>query len=115
MKALHNTWTWMYEKIFTWRWFVRLVRWLIISGGTVAESAFLIATLYVTICVVAHPLLTWIFPDRVILVLNQVSVIVFACIPELIVFSAVKVTIDHWKTAFITKGKWSFVWAVCYT
>lgn len=103
------------NELLSWKWFVRFVRWLIISGGTVAESAFLVATLYVTICVVAHPLLVWILPENVILVLNQVSVIVFACIPELIVFSAVKVTIDHWRTAFATRNKWSFVWAVSYT
>ena len=107
--------TWMYDNVLTWRWFVRLVRWLIISGGTVAESAFLVATLYVTACVVAHPLLTWIFPMQVIMILNQVSVLVFSWLPEVIVFSAVKITLDHWKTAWSTKNKWSFVWAIAYT
>lgn len=99
----------------SWHWFVRFVRWLIVSAGTVAESAFLLATLYVTICVVAHPLLTWILPTKTILVLNQVSVIVFACIPELIVLGAMRTTLDHWKTAIRTKGSWSLVWAIAYT
>jgi len=100
--------------IFSGRWIVDIVRWLIHTGGTVAESAFLLATVYVTINTVAHLLVTWLLPDNVIISLNQISVIAFSVLPELIVFAAIKVCYDHWKLAFSSKRIDAFFWAICY-
>lgn len=106
-----------YADMISFHWFNRFVNWLVISGGVIAQSAFMLATLYVTACVVAHQLLTWIFwrCPQVIPVLNQVSVLIFSWIPELIVAAAMTTSIQHWKTGFRTKYKWAFVWAVAYT
>jgi hypothetical protein len=111
------------------RWFVRIVRQIVISAGTVAASALIVATFYVTINVVAHQLLTWIFPStltvvsgkavvvdsKVILILNQVALIIFACIPELIIVEAVSESVGHWGMFKTTKNKWALVWAILHT
>ena len=78
----------LFHYITSGKWVVDLVRWMITTGGTIAESAFLLATVYVTTNTVAHTLVTWILPDRVISTLNQVSVIAFSVLPELIIFAA---------------------------
>jgi hypothetical protein len=97
------------------QWVVDFVQQLISFGGRVSESAFLIATVYVTLNTVAHLLLTWIFPGNVILVLNQVSVIAFAVLPELIIFNALQTTYDHWKMVINTKRVGAWAWAIAYS
>ncbi len=101
--------------IVSFQWIVDIVRWMIGTGGNVAESAFLLATVYVTINVVAHKLVTWTLPPNIISTLNQVSVIAFSVLPELIVAAAIKVTFDHYKMAWTTKRWDSWVWAALYT
>ena len=101
--------------IVTGAWIVDLVRWLVDTGGNVAESAFVLATVYVTINTVAHLLVTWLLPDGVITSLNQISVIAFSVLPELIVVAAMVVTFDHWRVALNTKRVDSWVWAIAYT
>ncbi len=105
------------QGFLSWRWFVRLVRWLVTSAGTVAESALIVATLYVTVNVVAHQLLQWAFyfNGQIIPTLNQIALIIFACIPELIIVGAVGESIAHWRMYRITKNKWSLVWAILHT
>ncbi len=108
------------EWILSWKWLVKGTRYLIVSGGIIAESAFLIATLYVTLVVMAHQLLVWMLwfnpnPDKTISILNQVAVLIFSWIPELIVSAAIKTSIDHWKMARATKNKWARFWAIAYT
>lgn len=100
--------------IFFFEWVIDLARWLITTGGNIAESAFLLATVYVTINTVAHQLIAWLVPDNVVIVLNQVSVIAFSVLPELIIFAAIKVTFDHFKMAFSTKRFDAWVWSVLY-
>src|SRR5205807_1368747 len=100
--------------VFFFRWVVDLARWLIDTGGNIAESAFLLATVYVTINTVAHMLVAWVLPQNVILTLNQVSVIAFSVLPELIIFAAIKVTFDHFKMAFATKRIDAWAWAIAY-
>jgi len=96
------------------RWVVDIARWLINTGGNVAESAFLLATVYVTINTVAHLLVAWVRPPNVILTLNQVSVIAFSVLPELIIFAAIKTTFDHFKLAAATKRIDAWAWAIAY-
>ncbi|MGH2506051.1 MAG: hypothetical protein ACRDHZ_01305 [Ktedonobacteraceae bacterium] len=100
--------------IFFFQWVVDLARWLVTTGGNIAESAFLLATVYVTINTVAHQLVLWVMPASVIVTVNQISVIAFSVLPELIIFAAIKVTFDHGKMALLTKRIDSWVWAVLY-
>jgi hypothetical protein len=101
--------------IVTGAWIVDLVRWLVDTGGNVAESAFVIATVYVTINTVAHMLVSWLLPDSVITSLNQLSVIAFSVLPELIVVAAMVITFDHWKMVINTRRFDAWVWAIVYT
>lgn len=94
---------------------VDLVRNLVKTAGNMAESAFLLATIYVTINNVAHLLVTWIFPPAYIAVANQISVIAFSVLPELIVASAILTTYDHWSMYAQTKRRDALVWSCAYT
>ena len=104
-----------FRYLFTGGWIVDLVRWLIDTGGNIAESAFVLATVYVTINTVAHLLVTWLLPDDAIRSLNQMSVIAFSVLPELIVVAAMAVTFDHWCMVARTRRVDAWVWAVAYT
>jgi len=76
---------------------VGFVRWLARTAGYIAESALMLATLYVTLNSVAHVLVTWILPGTVIEALNYLSIVSFSLLPELIVASAIQMTVDHWS------------------
>src|SRR5579871_1700641 len=71
-----------FRYVFFFQWVVTIARWLITTGGNIAESAFLVATVYVTVNTVAHMLVVWLLPANVIVTLNQVSVIAFSVLPE---------------------------------
>lgn len=101
--------------IVTGAWIVDLVRWLVDTGGNIAESAFVLATVYVTINTVAHLLVSWLLPDSLITSLNQISVIAFSVLPELIVVAAMVITFDHWKMVVNTRRFDAWVWAIAYT
>jgi hypothetical protein len=94
---------------------VDFVRELVKIAGNVSESAFLLATVYVTINNVAHLLVSWIFPSTWISVANQMSVIAFSVLPELIVASAILTCYDHWYCYSQTKSKGPLMWALAYT
>jgi hypothetical protein len=100
----------------SFQWVIDLVRWMVTTGGNIAESAFLLATVYVTTNTVAHLLVTWVLPDQVISTLNQVSTMAFSVLPELIIASAMKITFDHWKLVWRTpKRVDAWIWACSYT
>lgn len=105
----------LYRYLVSFQWVVDIVRWMITTGGNIAESAFLLATVYVTINVVAHKLVAWALPVNVISTLNQISVIAFSVLPELIVASAIAVTFDHYKFAWGTKKWYAWIWGGLYT
>ncbi len=96
---------------------VDLVRWLVRVAGYVAESALLLATLYVTVNSVAHTLLTWVMPGSWIGFFDYVSLVAFSLLPELILAQAIKTTIEHW-TMLRRVGTWkhsALAWATLYS
>jgi hypothetical protein len=104
-----------FHYVFTGGWVIDVTRWLIDTGGNIAESAFVLATVYVTINTVAHLLVTWLLPDRIITTLNQISIIAFSVLPELIVVAALAVCFDHWRMVYTTKRVDAWVWAIAYS
>lgn len=104
-----------FHYVFTGGWVVDLVRWMIDTGGNIAESAFILATVYVTLNTVAHLLVSWLLPDRAITTLNQISIIAFSVLPELIVVSALAVCFDHWRMVYTTRRLDAWVWAILYS
>lgn len=101
--------------MFTGGWIVDLVRWMIDAGGNIAESAFILATVYVTLNTVAHLLISWLLPDNVITALNQFSIIAFSVLPELIVVAAMAICFDHWRLVVATKRIDCWIWAIAYS
>src|SRR5258708_39544834 len=96
---------------------VALVQWMVQVAGRVAESALLLATLYVTLNNVAHTLLSWILPANTINALNYLSLLAFSLLPELIVATAITITVDHW-TMLVRNRSWrnpAWVWAMLYS
>ena len=96
-------------------WFVQIMRQVIITGGNIAESAFLLATLWVIVNAVAHALLTWYMPTHMIELVNYLSVIAFSALPELIIIPVIIICFSHWSVAIGRKDFAAGVWAVLYT
>src|SRR5258708_6708380 len=103
--------------IVLFRWVIDIVRWLLGVGGTIAESSFLLATTYVIINLVAHKLVLWmVFSNtNVIDTCNQVALIAFSVLPELIVISAIKKSYEQWQLSFRTRRIEYFIWSVLFT
>lgn len=96
---------------------VAFVQWMVRVAGRIAESALLLATVYVTLNNVAHTLVTWVLPSKAIDTLNYLSVVAFSLLPELIVASAIATTLDHWGMALRSKS-WrspAWIWTILYT
>src|SRR2546430_8684766 len=94
---------------------VSFVRQLTITSGNIAESAFLLATLWVITNAVAHTLLTWFMSIRLIELFNYFAVIAFSALPELIAIPIIVVCFTHWCTAVKRKDKVACVWAILYS
>jgi hypothetical protein len=97
------------------KWVNTIARWLMTVGGNIAESAFVLCTVYVTITMVAHQLVEWLLPRDVILTLNQISVIAFSILPELILLVAILNVITQWRMVALTRTKSAWVWAILFT
>jgi len=104
---------WQY--IFNGHFIVSFVRWVVVTGGNIAESAFLLATLWVTVNAVAHTLLTWFMPVRMIELLNYLSVIAFSALPELIIIPVIGVCFSHWVLFKQHKNRSACTWGILYT
>lgn len=103
--------------LFSFQWVVDITQWLIATGGKIAESAFLLATTYVIVNLVAHKLVLWlVFSDtNVIDTFNQVSMIAFSVLPELIAIPALVRSYQQWRYLFLTRRLDFFVWAVLFS
>lgn len=101
----------------SFRWVIDITRWLLGIGGTIAESAFLLATTYVIVNLVAHKLVMWIVfgNTNIIDTLNQVAMIAFSVLPELIVISAIAKSYEQWKLLAHTKKVECLIWAILFT
>jgi len=111
LQKLESFYKWFISGI----WFVQVMRQVIITGGNIAESAFLLATLWVIINAVAHTLLTWVMPTHMIELVNYLSVIAFSALPELIIIPVIIICFSHWSVAVKQKSIASGVWAVLYS
>lgn len=115
-KTLKQRFVWLLHYIVTWGWVTDITRFMIEIGGNIAVSAFTLATVYVTLNTVAHRLVSWVIPNsNVITVLNQLSIIAFSVLPELVILAAMSVSWRHWRMAFATKRISSFFWAVSFS
>ena len=104
-----------YKTFISGMWFVHIVRQLVVTSGNIAESAFLLATLWVITNAVAHTLVTWIMDAHTIELINNLSTIAFGALPELIFISVVCTCFNHWSATIKQKSKASGTWAILYT
>lgn len=104
-----------YQGFISGIWFVSIMRQVIITGGNIAESAFLLATLWVIVNAVAHTLVLWVIDAHTIELINNLSAIAFSALPELIIIPVIIICYDHWSTAVKQKSYASGVWAVLYS
>jgi hypothetical protein len=105
----------LYRWFISGIWFVNIVRQIIVTGGNIAESAFLLATLWVIINAVGHSLLLWFMPIHAIELFNFLSAIAFSALPELIIIPVIITCFSHWSTAYKYKSRISTVWGVLYS
>lgn len=103
--------------VVSFQWVVDLTQWLISTGGKVAESAFLLATTYVIVNLVAHKLVLWMVFENtnVIDTFNQIAMIAFSVLPELIAIAAIIRSFEQWKYLFLTRRIEFLIWALLFT
>jgi uncharacterized protein YoxC len=90
--------------------------WIIRTAGRVAETALLLTTLWVTAANVA-PDLVGKLGATTVSNFNALSLIAFSLLPEIIVFSAIILTYEHWMRFFHDRraSNPAWVWASLYT
>ena len=104
-----------YKGFISGMWFVSIMRQCIITGGNIAESAFLLATLWVIVNAVAHTMVLWVIDAHTIELINNLSAIAFSALPELIIIPVIIVCYGHWHTAIKYKSLASGTWAILYS
>lgn len=105
--------------IFNFKFVVAIGHWVIMTSGRVAETVLLFATLWITAVNVEPTFMQAHIPGGVEQVknLSSLSIMAFALLPEVIVFSAIITTYDHWMR-FFRNRTWmnpEWVWSILYT
>jgi len=100
--------------ILHWTWTKAFVYWLIISAGTVAECAFLIASLWICLNASVHSLMLAMMSETMTVRLTEISTAAYVGLPECILPLACVVTINHIRTWWQSRHPVSIVWAVLY-
>jgi hypothetical protein len=77
---------------------VKTGHWVIVTSGRIAETVLLFATLWITAVNIAPAFITHIAGGASnVSTLNSLSLIAFSLLPEVIVFSAIIITYEHWQ------------------
>ena len=104
----------IFDGFISGMWIVAIVTQMIITAGNVAESAFLLATLWVLINIAGHTLITWVVDPHTMILINNLCSIAFAALPELLFLGVTKTCIGHFLTAFKRRDKVAVTWAILY-
>ncbi len=96
---------------------VALGHWLVVTAGRIAETALLLATLWVTAANVAPDLVTGALGSPMVQMISGLALIAFSLLPEIIVFSAIVTSFQHWQKFFrdrrAANAEW--LWGILYT
>src|SRR6266487_270170 len=108
--------------VFNGHILVSFVRWLVRVTGYTAESALMLAVLWITITSVAPMVVTPLLMDQSTMATSiSFTVIVLAIIPELILINALTNVIEHWLRVIQgnaqsrTARVFSWIWAIGFT
>src|SRR6185312_8362099 len=103
------------HSLFTWSWCKSLLYWLIISGGTMAELAFLIGAIWMSLNATVHPFILMFISEDQTRYLSFLATSAYVALPELIVSLAVIVTIGHIRMYVYNRKNWpEIIWIVLY-
>lgn len=83
--------------VISLEWITRFVRLLTKTAGNIAESVFILASLWVIINMVAHKFLLLFIHPEIIEYTNQLALISFSALPELIFVLTLERTLLLWK------------------
>ncbi|MBO0791716.1 MAG: hypothetical protein J2P36_12310 [Ktedonobacteraceae bacterium] len=114
-KAIFTAFIHFLKSVLSLQWLVSLAALLREIGGNVSESAFMLATIYVSIDFVAPQLVKWVLPvDAWRQGMMEICGIAFTILPELILIIAL---LEVWKHVVMWRhggGKRSLAWAIAY-
>src|SRR6266567_6528108 len=80
---------------------VKAGHWVVVTAGRIAETALLFATLWITAVNISPDFITQMAGGaRNVSTLNALSLMAFSLLPEVIVFSAIIITYEHWQRFF---------------
>ena len=105
----------IYKYLLSGRFLVLFAAWLREVGGNIAEAAFMLATIYVSINFVAHQLILWIIPSANVRIgVDELCSIAFTILPELILIISLAEVWKHVRMIRRGGGKPSFAWMIAY-
>lgn len=102
------------QTFLTWQWVKKFLYWIVVSGGTISECVFLIASIWVSVNATVHPLMLKLMSQDATVTLSQLAVSAFTSLPEVILGLAVVTTYGHIKFYCIHKRKSSFTWSILF-
>lgn len=103
------------KSLFTWSWSKSLLYWLIVSGGTMAELAFLIGSIWMSLNATVHPFILMFVSEAETRYLSFLATSAYVALPELIMPLAVVITINHIRVYIYNRKNWNeLVWTVLY-
>jgi hypothetical protein len=97
---------------------VKAGHWVVMTAGRIAETALLFATLWITAVNIAPDFITQLAGGAGhVSTLNALSLMAFSLLPEIIVFSAIVITYEHWQRFFRDRraSNPAWVWGSLYT
>ncbi len=102
------------KSVLSWQWTKQLLYWIVMSGGTVSECAFLIASIWMSINSSVHPLVLTVMSEQTTIHISQIATAGYVALPECIVGLAVVTVIAHVRMWIYTHQKTAIVWSVLY-
>lgn len=96
-------------------WINVLVLEAIMAAGNVSKSIFILGTLWVTSLAVAYPLLSWLLGANSIGTINQLCLLCFSWLPELILPNAIVHVFYLWYKFIVARKAFDIAWAIAYT
>jgi len=100
--------------ILHWQWVKRFLYWLIMSAGMVAELCFLLASLWMCLNSSIHNFILLFLTEGTTIHISEIGTAAYVGLPELILFLASVMVINHFRMWLYTRNKIVLTWAVAY-
>ncbi len=101
--------------LISWSWTKKLLYWIVMSAGTGAECAFLIASLWVTINASVHSFVLLFMSEQTTIHLSELATVAYVGLPECILALAIVTTLSHIRVwAHNHADRAAGVWSILY-